>query len=144
MRKIGAVLAAAVMAVTLGSAPADAAVRRVAYVVDGDTIRLSNGAYVRLIGIDTPERGQCGYRAATRNLDRRVGSTVRLVNPDSVRDRDYYGRLLRYVHASGVDTGYNKIRRGLADARYDGLDGYQRHPRQPRYRAADRTYSDIC
>jgi endonuclease YncB( thermonuclease family) len=32
------------------------------YVVDGDTIRLRSGVYVRLIGIDTPETGECGYR----------------------------------------------------------------------------------
>ena len=60
-------LALLVAALSFTAAPAHAA--RVAYVVDGDTIRLKSGAYVRLIGIDTPEVGQCGYRAAKRKLD---------------------------------------------------------------------------
>jgi endonuclease YncB( thermonuclease family) len=51
-----------------------------------------------------------------------------------VVDRDGYGRLPRYVHDSGRDTGLGLIRRGLAKARYDGRDGYDRHPRQAKYR----------
>lgn len=114
------------------------------YVVDGDTIRLRSGTYVRLIGIDTPEVGQCGYRAAKRKLDRWVGGEVRLVNPAGVDDRDHYRRLLRYAHDSGRDTGLALIRLGLAKARYDGRDGYDRHPRQATYRRADRSNPDLC
>ena len=114
------------------------------YVVDGDTIRLGSGVYVRLIGIDTPEVGQCGYRAAKRKLDRWVGEEAQLVNPKSVDNRDHYGRLLRYVHDSGRDTGLGLIRIGLAKARYDGRDGYDRHPRQATYRRADRNNPDMC
>jgi endonuclease YncB( thermonuclease family) len=110
---------------------------RVEYVVDGDTIRLANGKYVRLIGIDTPERGRPYYLAAKRHLDRLVNGRVRLVNPASVDDRDHYGRLLRYVHDGGRDTGLAQIRRGYAHARYDSLDGYDRHPRQATYRRTD-------
>ncbi len=50
---------------------------RLGYVVDGDTIRLANGQYVRLIGIDTPEQGRPYYGAAKaqpRPADRRPGS----------------------------------------------------------------------
>ena len=57
------------------------------YVVDGDTIRLTNGRYVRLIGIDTPERGRPYYLAAKRHLDRMVQGQVRLVNPASTDDQ---------------------------------------------------------
>ncbi|WP_183094186.1 thermonuclease family protein [Nocardioides stalactiti] len=114
------------------------------YVVDGDTIRLRSGAYVRLIGIDTPEVGECGYQAAKRKLDQWVGGQARLVNPGGVDDRDGYDRLLRYVHDAGRDTGLALIRLGLAKARYDGLDGYDRHPRQDAYRAADRRSRDVC
>ena len=78
---------------------------RVAYVVDGDTIRLTNGKYVRLIGTDTPERGRRYYAAAKRHLDQLVEGRVRLVNPASTDDRDHHGRLLRYVHDGGRDTG---------------------------------------
>lgn len=110
---------------------------RVAYVVDGDTIRLANGHYVRLIGIDTPERGRPYYLAAKRHLDRLVGGRVRLVNPASTEDRDHYGRLLRYVRDGGRDAGLAQIRRGYAHARYDSRDGYAWHPMQPTYRRTD-------
>ncbi len=43
---------AVVTALMMVPAPANAAT--VDYVVDGDTIRLRSGVYVRLIGIDTP------------------------------------------------------------------------------------------
>lgn len=134
--------AAAVVALMMLPAPANAAT--VDYVVDGDTIRLQSGVYVRLIGIDTPEVGECGYRAAKRKLDKWVGGQARLVNPQSVDNSDHYGRLLRYVHDSGRDTGLSLIKLGLAKARYDGRDGYDRHPRQATYRRADRNNPDRC
>ena len=40
--------------------------------------------------------------------------------------------------------GRTSVRRGLAKARYDGLDGYDHHPRQHRYRRADRLNPDAC
>jgi endonuclease YncB( thermonuclease family) len=137
-------VAAAMLAVGLLGRPASATAASVDYVVDGDTIRLRSGVYVRLIGIDTPEVGQCGYAAAKRRLDRWVGGEARLVNPAGVDDRDHYGRLIRYVRDSGRDTGLGLIRLGLAKARYDGRDGYDRHPRQDTYRRADRRARDLC
>ena len=138
-------VATAVAALTLVLVPETAASAvEVDYVVDGDTIRLGSGAYVRLIGIDTPEVGECGYRAATKALDEMVGPSVGLPNPSSVDDKDGYGRLLRYVRAGGRDAGLVLIRRGLAKARYDSLDGYDWHPLQERYRAADANNSDVC
>ena len=110
---------------------------RVAYVVDGDTIRLTSGTYVRLIGIDTPERGRPYYATAKRHLDRLVEGRVRLVNPSSTDDRDHYGRLLRYVRDGGRDTGLAQIRKGYAHARYDSRDGYDWHPNQSTYRRTD-------
>jgi endonuclease YncB( thermonuclease family) len=155
-RKLRAVMAAAVPVLALASAsvavaasPADAATARtstttarVGYVVDGDTIRLANGAYVRVIGIDTPERGDCGYRKATQHAKDVLGSRVRLINPASVNDRDKYGRLLRYVQTlGGRDLGLAQINDG-ARARYDSRDGYQWHPRQARYHDADARHAN--
>ena len=105
-------------------------------VVDGDTLELGSGETVRLVGIDTPEVGQCGYDRATASLGRLVtGRQVRLTR--SGEDRDHYGRLLRYVDVGGADAGLRQIRTGLAIARYDSRDGYGFHPREPRYVAAD-------
>ena len=77
-------------------------------------------------------------------LDARIGGKARLGNPKSVQDNDTYDRLLRYLQASGRDTGLAMIRKGLARARYDGRDGYDHHPRQKQYRRADRRSDDVC
>ena len=113
------------------------------YVVDGDTIRLTNGQSVRLIGIDTPEQGRPYYLAAKRHLDRMVEGKVRLVNPASTDDRDHYGRLLRYVRDGGRDAGFAQIQKGYAHARYDSRDGYDWHPSQSKYRRADANTRDL-
>lgn len=112
----------------------------VARIVDGDTLELGNGETVRLVGIDTPEVGECGYeRAADALAAVALGRVVTLGASDE--DRDAYGRLLRYVDVGSVDAGLRLIRQGLATARYDSRDGYGFHPREPRYVAADRAVS---
>lgn len=81
-------------------------------VTDGDTlrVRLRTGAHVsvRMLGIDTPERGGCGAAGATANLRRLapVGSTVHLVSDRTQAAKDRYGRLLRYVQRQG---GYGDL-----------------------------------
>jgi endonuclease YncB( thermonuclease family) len=110
-------------------------------VVDGDTVDLGNGERVRLVGIDTPEVGECGFEQAAALMRRLVlGRRVRLAVSDE--DRDRYGRLLRYVDVGSRDAGLAEIRAGLAIARYDSRDGYGFHPRENRYIDADRTTPD--
>jgi endonuclease YncB( thermonuclease family) len=139
--------AVATLASLLVAAPtAQAATQTVRVVrwVDGDTVETSRGT-VRLIGVDTPERGRCGYAAAAR-LARRIapaGSTIRLGDPASVRNADAYGRLLRYVNRGARDVGAAQIRSG-SWARYDSRDGYQRHPRQATYRRLDGKTRNHC
>ena len=53
--------------------PASAELKKIARVVDGDTIELSDGTRVRLHGIDTPEYDQPYGRASTRELNRLLG-----------------------------------------------------------------------
>jgi hypothetical protein len=105
-------------------------------VIDGDTIELASRESVRVVGIDTPELGECGYDEAAANMERLVlGKRVRLVMSDE--DRDHYGRLLRYLDVGKVDAGLRQIKAGLAIARYDSRDGYGYHPRENRYIDAD-------
>jgi endonuclease YncB( thermonuclease family) len=115
----------------------EAIVLLTAQVVDGDTITMSDGTTVRLIGIDTPERGQCGYDESSALLAQLlVGQNVTLV-PGARDDIDKYGRLLRYVDVNGVDMDLKMIESGRAIARYDGRDGYGTHTRQDAYVQAD-------
>lgn len=114
----------------------------VSKVVDGDTIDLDSGESVRLVGIDTPERGACGHERAAAALSRMIlGKEVRLVESDE--DRDKYDRPLRYVEVGGLDPGMRLLRKGLAVARFDSRDGYGRHPREDAYIAADAAAADV-
>jgi len=124
---------------------------RVVDVVDGDTIdvRGPDGTIerVRLIGIDTPERGRCGYGEASLALaDLVVGSDLVLV-AGARDDRDRYDRLLRYVDVvtdgARIDAGRELLRLGLARARYDSRDGYGAHPREADYVTDDEAAPDI-
>lgn len=119
--------------------PTGSPVVAVTRVVDGDTIETSLGT-IRLIGIDTPERGECNYDTATAELEGALaahGNQVVLA-AGATDDSDRYGRLLRYVDTpSGEDLNLHMINTGLANARYDSRDGYGRHPRETSYVAAD-------
>jgi endonuclease YncB( thermonuclease family) len=111
---------------------------------DGDTVVTTQGT-VRLIGVNAPDRKACGFKAAkllAKELAP-VGSTVTLTDPDSVGDTDDYGRLLRYVAASGIDVGLRQIRKG-SQAKYDSTDGHDAHPKQRRYRMQDIKHRDYC
>jgi endonuclease YncB( thermonuclease family) len=105
--------------------------------IDGDTVDTDAGR-VRVVGIDTPERGQCGYAEATKHAVTLapVGTTVYLTVAKG-EDKDKYGRLLRYVNVDTTDVGYEQISDGFAIARYDSRDGYGEHPREATYIAAD-------
>lgn len=127
----------------LGAAPS---VWSVGSVIDGDTFDAERGGTrerVRIIGIDTPEREQCGYAEASAALrDAIGGGSVTLVSGAEI-DRDTYGRLLRYVEVDGADVGLDLIDRGLAVARYDSRSG-QPHDRERTYWAADDASADLC
>ena len=108
-----------VLAVLAGSADArPTTVTRVARVIDGDTIVLTDGARVRLLQIDTPEPGtsECYSRAAGRDLRRMlpVGSVVTLETDPALDQVDRYGRLLRYVHRAGRNLNLALVRDGSA------------------------------
>lgn len=104
-----------------GAAPSgdDSTVERV---VDGDTIVVTGGIRVRLIGVDTPETKdprktvQCFGREAADHTSQLLapGTKVRLVY--DVERTDRYGRMLAYVYrlADGVFVNAALIRDGYA------------------------------
>ena len=93
----------------------------VAYVVDGDTLRLTTGAYVRLVQIDAPETytaHECFGERATRALRHLLppGTRIRLVADPRLDQVDRYGRLLRYVvrERDGLDVNIRLVHDGDA------------------------------
>ena len=114
----------------------------VTYVVDGDTVDVAKGGKrerIRVAGIDTPERGECGYAQATDHMINLVyGKTVTLSTTGKQDNRDRYGRLIRYLDVGKTDAGYRQIKDGYAIARYDSRDGYGWHAREDRYVSADK------
>ncbi len=85
---------------------------KVAKVLDGDTIELTDGRRVRYIGIDAPEAAHEGkatecFSSEAKEENRRFveNKTVRLER--DVSDTDTYGRILRYVYVG--DTMVNEF-----------------------------------
>jgi endonuclease YncB( thermonuclease family) len=69
-------------------------------VVDGDTVDLSDGRRVRLLGIDTPERGDCGFDEASQFARTTLLNQEVEVAADPTQDElDQYGRSLLYIGA---------------------------------------------
>ena len=117
-------------------------------IVDGDTIRVLSSAgveeKVRFIGIDTPERGECGFAEASDALAALLSGKTIILSRGTPDDRDRYGRLLRYIDVGAMDAGFELIQGGFAIARYDSRDGYAHHPRQDLYVEADSSSKNFC
>lgn len=109
-----------------GTSPAPAATSDelvlVERVVDGDTLVLSGGDRVRLIGVDTPETHhpskpvqRFGPEAYEFTRSKVEGKRVQLkFDPGETKDR--YGRTLAYVYVDGQFLNELLIREGLARA----------------------------
>lgn len=91
----------------------------VEHVVDGDTIKLSNGQIVRYIGINAPKVAasesatECfGKESSDKNSELVEGKDVTLVK--DVSETDKYGRILRYVYIGDTFVNDYMVRNGLA------------------------------
>jgi len=82
-------------------------------VIDGDTFVLNNKQKVRLLGIDTPEKGEFYYKEATERLKDLVEGKKVLLKKD-VSDKDRYGRLLRHVYLDDLWINAIMIKEGYA------------------------------
>jgi micrococcal nuclease len=89
-------------------------------VIDGDTInvKIAGRAHerVRIVGIDTPERGSCYAASATAETKRlALRKAVRLVGDRTQTRRDGFGRLLAYLALpGGQDLGRRLLEGGFA------------------------------
>jgi micrococcal nuclease len=114
-----------VLCITLFSVPIYAGEwYRVKAVIDGDTLLLTDGRFVRYIGINTPEiahkdkPGEPFGEAATRYNAELVG-TGRVQLEYDRQKNDHYGRLLAYVYTEkGVLVNRALIAAGMAYCLY--------------------------
>jgi endonuclease YncB( thermonuclease family) len=89
-------------------------------VVDGDTIKVkwdTQVTSVRMLNINTPERGQPGYREATEHLMAMLGNASAVMlefEEDGVRARDGFGRLLCHVWLNGKNLSVEQVRAGYS------------------------------
>jgi micrococcal nuclease len=105
------VLTAAVLG-GLAAPPPDCVVARV---VDGDTFYCRDGRKVRLLGMDSPERGQGPSWREAREALARLAPAGRLVRLEGdVATRDRYGRLLAWVWVGGTLVNEAMVRDGWA------------------------------
>lgn len=82
-------------------------------IIDGDTFEY-DGKIIRLICIDSPEKGKEGYEEASVFL----GSLLigrNLTFESDVEDKDDYGRLLRYIYSDGVFVNKKMVEFGYAN-----------------------------
>jgi len=117
--------------------------------VDGVDLFNLNIVYgVRIVGINTPERGECGFDVANAKLEELMGSKpFFLISGGTESESDGYGRLLRYVELNGTDVGLTLIEQGLAVAAYDSFDIEAKvgpHDRENEYRSADKVSENLC
>ncbi len=110
----------------------------VAHVIDGDTLTVRCGGRrerVRMLQVDTPERGDPLYEQAGDALEALIGGrTVELEL--GAEKRDDHGRLLAYVFAGGENLNLAMIRAGWSPYfdRY-GAGSYAREFAQAERRA---------
>ena len=87
-------------------------------VVDGDTIYLSNGEKVRLVGVNTPEKGVSGYLASKRFVEKLCLNKEVGINVDDRKYRDKYGRTLAVVIVDGKNLNEMLLKEHLAEVMY--------------------------
>ncbi len=87
-------------------------------VVDGDTIYLTNGKKVRLVGVNTPEKGVAGCQASKRFVEKLCLNKEVGLNVDDRKYTDKYGRTLAVVIVDGKNLNEMLLKEGLAEVMF--------------------------
>jgi len=85
-------------------------------VIDGDTVVIE-GESVRLLGMDTDERGYPCFNEAKKRLEELILDEEVSLEMD-VEDKDRYGRYLRYIFLDGKNIDLQMVEEGMAVARF--------------------------
>ena len=82
-------------------------------ILDGDTILIETGDYVRLIGIDAPEKDEEFYNESKTFLTSLILNKKVSLEKDQ-EEVDNYGRLLRYVYLDTTNINLEMVNQGYA------------------------------
>ncbi|MEJ5261474.1 MAG: thermonuclease family protein [Ignavibacterium sp.] len=90
---------------------------KVLRIIDGDTFELFSGEKVRLIGINSPElKDKFGYESKEYLVNLIKTKEIILKTDSLTKNKDIYGRLLRYVYLGEEDINKKMILDGYAVA----------------------------
>jgi len=88
---------------------------RVTRVIDGDTFITNKGDRVRLIGVDAPELPSLRGIESKMYLHELIDNKVVILKRDGIsKNKDKYGRLLRYVYLNKKDVNLQMLKSGYA------------------------------
>lgn len=90
-------------------------------VIDGDTLDIQDDSRIRLLGINTPEKGQYYYSEATDRLIELVEGKEVCLDRDKT-DKGKYGRLLRHIFLEGENINLLLVREGYANVYFVSPD----------------------
>ena len=104
----------------------------VSRVIDGDTVEienLGNKESVRLIGINTPERGEEIYGEAKTFLESQVVNKTAELEYGKTK-RDQYGRTLAYIYINNENVNEKIVENGYGNVYFLEDDKYEKPFRQ--------------
>jgi len=88
----------------------------VSKIIDGDTV-IIEGSSVRLLGMDTDERGYPCFSEAKKRIEELILDKEVILELDG-EDTDRYGRYLRYIFLDGRNINLQLVEEGFAVARF--------------------------
>ena len=87
-------------------------------VSDGDTITVEGVGKVRLVGVNTPEKGVTGADASTYFVKKLCLNREVSIDIDNSKNTDKYGRTLAVVIVDGKNLNEMLLKEGLAEIMY--------------------------
>jgi len=94
------------------------------HVVDGDTIDVEGVGRIRLVGVNTPERGEPGYTSATDFVKSMVEGKTVYLDIDDAKHYDKYGRTLAVVYIDNKNLNQELLENGYAEVMYIPLSEF--------------------
>ena len=88
------------------------------YVTDGDTIEVDGLGKIRMVGVNTPERGVEGYICSKRFVQKLCLNREVSLDIDDSKNTDRYGRYLAVVIVDGKNLNEMLLKENLAEIMY--------------------------